>query len=184
MARVFHNVTTLLLTAAVLTGSLVTPAVRHSHSEGDRPHSHATDVVDDDPSHEHHGHAHGKNDVHGSRHRHAPNAPVMEELSDQAPHLHISLLGFDFTFPQEGEPTGPPVPDDKGRLVVLRITPDVVSNSTVAFADLVDLSPVPSASAGQNDLEMSPAAKSLVRPIDRILLCDSARCERSGVLLT
>src|SRR5690606_189389 len=176
MGRLFQNLTTVSLVAAVLAGSLLSPGVRHAHSQGDVPHSHDAAAV---VSHEdHHGQAHDESHTHHGDHRHESDAPS----GDLVGHWHISLLGIEFTFPQEDEPHEP-LTQYQGELVVLRLTPDVVVNSAVALADLVNLSSDTASSADRIDVEGRWSANPLSRPVDRILLCDSARCERSGVLL-
>lgn len=179
MGRQFHNLATVSLVAAVLAGSLLSPGVRHAHSQGDAFHSHDAAVVFRE---DHRGHSHNESHVHQASQRHESDSPSTGELTGLVTHWHISLLGMEFTFPQEGEPNEP-LAQCEGELVVLRLTPDVALSFAVAFRDLVDLSPDNAALADRSNVEGLRSANSLTRPVDRILLCDSARCGRSGVLL-
>ena len=180
MGRLFHNLTTVSLVAAVLGGSLLSPGVRHAHSQGDVAHSHVAEAA----SHEsHHGHLHGKSHTHHSDHSLESDSHSRKELTDLVGHWHISLLGIEFTIPQDGVP-GEPFPQCEGELVVLRLTPDVTLSFAVALTDLVDLSSETTVFDDRSDVEPAGSVIALVLPVDRILLCDSARCERSGVLLT
>jgi hypothetical protein len=177
MARLIHNLVTHLLIAAVMSGSLVSPAVWHAHVDGNLPHSHEADVASHDARHEHHRHGHG------TPHDHESSDRVERKLSDCAAHCHVALLWFDFTLPHEGEPSEPQNPFGERPVIVKPIIPDAVTNSIGTLTTWKYLTGAPAVFAELSDAANSPVQQALYRPVDRILLCDSARCERSGVLL-
>ena len=66
---------------------------------------------------------------------------------------------------------------------VVQLIGDVIPVSRVDVADVVDVATAPLDYFDRSDAEISRTAKPRVRAVDRILLCDSARFERSGWLL-
>lgn len=184
MECLFHKALTLLLTTAVLTGSLVPPGIRHAHAAGDQPHSQGSHVE------AHAGHNHGSRHHHHDSshefrdHDESAQARVDNGLGQSIAHMHFSFFGFDFSFPlphRDGS-DGPLTPDER-QLEVVRLTDDVTPVSRVDVVNAVAVTTAPLDYFDRFDAEMSRSAKSGVRAVDRILLCDSARFERSGVLL-
>jgi hypothetical protein len=182
LARLFHKLTTASLVTAILAGSLLSPAVHHAHSGGAVPHSHSAELAGHDASHEHHGHCHDGH-THCPHDRDPSRVPLPGDLADHAVHLHVSLLWFNFTLPLEGNPSESPVPFGEETSVVLRLTPDAVPSSASVLVDLLDQWSTAPARAKPRDASGPSAANSRQRPVDRNLLCDSARGARSGVLL-
>jgi hypothetical protein len=170
------------LIAAILVASLLPPAVHHAHAGGGVPHSHAADLAGHDASHEQHRHCHGQHPhAHGDRDASRVSSPG--HLADNAAHLHIALLWFDFVLPLEGNPGEAPLPVGEESLVVLRLTPDALSSLARVIVDLVDQWSAAAAPAALRNAQGFLAAKPRQGRADRNLLCDSARGARSGVLL-
>lgn len=197
MKRLLHKAMTILLSGAVLASSVLPPAVCHAHSEGDQPHSHEQGHEHADSDQHDHGHGHhhdgaAVSDHHEHRH-HAPSEhedePATGGIESASAHLHFSIAGFDFSLPlpsHDGsdEPLSP-LGDNAACFGLVRLTDDTVTVPRVDLTDLVDLSAsAPLASASLVDQTQQTARWLCVRAVDRTLLCDSARCERSGVLLT
>ena len=195
MRRLFHNVMTILLSGAVLASSVLPPAVCHAHAEGDRPHLHEQDHEQPDSDEADHGHSHHHDGAVVSDHD--DNRHERSEQDDQdavggvepaSGHLHFSIAGIDFSLPlpsDEGS-DGPlsPTGDNAGCFGIVRLTDDTTTVPRVELSDVIDLStPAPLAIASLVDATPHAARWRCVRAADRTLLCDSARCKRSGVLL-
>ena len=85
----------LAVAAALSIGVFVSPAVRHSHTGGDEPHSHST-AHPHSHSHGHgHTHAHHGHTHHSHKHLHAEGAEG--RIRADASHVHISFFGFEIT---------------------------------------------------------------------------------------
>ena len=181
MGRMFHKSLTLLLTIAVLAGSLVTPGFRHAHAAGDQPHSQGSHVE------AHAGHNHGSRQRHHDSSHEFRNVRALVDngLGQSVVHTHFSFFGFDFSLPlRHRDGSDGPQTQDERQLGVVRLIGDVIPVSRVDVIDAVDVATAPLDYFDRFDAEMPRLAKSDVRAVDRILLCDSARCERSGVLRT
>jgi len=153
------------------------PAIRHAHQGGsDRDHSHDT-VANHDPAPGHHHHHHE-----GADHRHEhPDTTAPTVLGDYLVHLHWKLFGLDFCMPapQQSEHD-----EDRGAL----------RPALVRFVDeLPTLIPggghwqgVPVVAAPAPGPRVVAVKTSPLHPPNLVVsipLCDSARLERSGVLL-
>ena len=162
----------LLLSAFVLACGITPPLVQHAHTGGD------------DTTHRHgdcHELAHsGRHEHDGGHHGHA-TATDVSLLADCVAHLHWRFFGVEFSMPTPDEPTDN---DDQSTVppAIVRATNEegVTARSGPSF-DRVPMVGVygPSADVVRDS---EPAA----RPPNRgtsIPLCDSARLERSGVLL-
>ncbi len=186
----------IVLSAAVLATAMLPPAVCHTHQGGDVQHAHS---ATDTHSHAHHSdssdsHAashHASGDCDHSHERTADH--VVKQADDHAhglepavAHRHLLIAGFDFTIPQPAG-DGPGRGDGESssdRIAVVRLTEDAFVVQSVEPAS-------PFALAGCFDssiADLSDANRSALRSLleaagDRSLLCDSARFERSGVLL-
>ena len=196
MKRLLHKAMTILLSGAVLASSVLPPAACHAHVEGDRPHSHEqSHEQPDSDEHDHeHGHQHDAAAI-SDHHEHHHEPPAHDDesagggLEPASAHLHFSIAGVDFSFPlpsHDGS-DGPlsPTGDNAGCFGIVRLTDDTVTVPRVDLSDVIDLStPAPPAIASLVDATQHAARWRCVRAADRTHLCDSARCERSGVLLT
>ena len=186
MGRLFHKALTLLLTTAVLTGSLLPPALSHAHAEGDRPHSQRSEaVINDDHAHSHHTEKHDHAD-HSEQDRGESMPPfLVGGTKESSIHLHVFVFGIDFSIPmphRDGS-DDPLTPDDGGHIEYVRLTTDVVLASRVDLSVAVDVAAAASVFPDRHDAALSLTARFGIRTVDRILLCDGARFERSGVLL-
>ncbi len=176
----------LLLCAVMLAGALIPPGVRHAHGGvGDpfAPHSHhAPDCLAEAVGHPHSGESdHGYPRHHGPLDVERPPAAIRCAL-DHAWHLHFTLLGFDFTLPESD-----PLPADEGQtdprdLAIIRAPVD--RRPTLPGGDpwgrLVESNFQTVRPDGVTTLQ---AVAQPPPPVTTHPLCDSARQERSGVLL-
>ena len=178
--RRFHAALGWTLAALVVFIGTMPPALVHTHSSWGRPgHHHA---LVHNPSHEssaasHHHHAHA-----GHHHRHSHSAAPEHEVSDAVPHMHFVWFGFELTsrIPADHRPH-----DDRSG------QPDFF------FVHLIDYSWKPGQSNGAPTHFLSPRiapspvetqaplqqASFVSIPSACVLLCDTARHERSGVQL-
>lgn len=172
----------LLLSAVLLAGAVISPGFRHSHLGGDSSHTH--DRVSD--SHTQHAHAH----YHDHQHHHCPHSHqdvgatfARKHGATSVPHIHVTFLLFDLTLPVPPGEHSDQDTDQPGELVyVLRPVTDgfhvgnVDTDYQLQGAPLLNsiYRPAPVA---------KPPRKHSFPPGGAILLCDTARHERSGVQL-
>ncbi len=179
MKQLLHRSISLLLTAAVLAGAVLPPAVGHAHVGGDESHSHEQEHAYDDHVH-HHAHQH-VDEGHGD------DRNGDDVFGSSVPHLHLSVAGFNFSLPLpiDGHSHRPflPMNDDVGVFAVVSLTDDFTIVSQVDLATIVDVSVADVVTSDVSTDEDDARARWLKGRADRIFLCDSARCERSGVLL-
>lgn len=195
MKQLLQNVMTILLSGAVLASSVLPPAVCHAHSGGNRDHAHGRDHGAPDSTHHHHDHGHHHHVSDDSDHEgHDHERPANEsprsdaEIELAAAHLHFSIAGFDFSLPlpSDDSSNGPlsPTGHDAGYVGVVRLTDDTITVPRVDLSAVVDVSIVgPLVVDSSVDAAVQAARWLCAWTTDRTLLCDSARCERSGVLL-
>lgn len=149
-------------------------AIRHAHDGGgDKAHRHDA-AAGHDRELGHHHHHHGAE--HHHEHEHVAAAAV---LADFVLHLHWNLLGLDFCVPASEE--GEEEEDGAWRLALIRPVdglPACVGGPDSQGLPLV-AAPVPGPPLVA--AETSPAHPP--NSVTSIPLCDSARLERSGVLL-
>ena len=167
----------LLLSALVLACGTVPPGFRHAHLGGaDTGHRHGDgrpQTVAHHASHEHDSDA---------DHREHATVPDTTLLSDFVIHLHWRFLGMDFSIPEPDEPA--PGNDDEGTAppAIVRAMDGIVPATQVgpSFGRvLLAVICTPSADVVQN---RTPPLRSPDFTTS-IPLCDSARLERTGVLL-
>ena len=145
---------------AVSTLFIGVPARQHSHAAGDRPHSHL---------HARHVHAHDVDAHHGHDHEHAHNG-----VDSSYAHVHVTLFGVDFTLPADSD-------DDENhdvRCTFLGPAPSGVETDQSNSQLSVVAEPVMGAG---RPLSIVPPFRSIAAAAAP--LCDTARHERSGVLL-
>jgi hypothetical protein len=146
------------LTAVFLTVSTLligVPARQHSHAVGDRPHSH--------------DHAHCGHTEDGQSHQHQHNG-----VGSSVAHVHVTLFGVDFTLPADSD-------DDENhdaRCTFFGPAPNAIEldQSASDFSAVAE----PVFDAGE-PLAMVLTFRSIAA--SAAPLCDTARHERSGVLL-
>ena len=104
-SRVRILLSLVLTVAAIASGLLIAPGIRHRHDGGEAAHSHSAHGHSHGHGHNHsHGHSHsGAGHTHPGEHEGATKKAVEEEPSS---HIHFSLFGFELTFPDflGGEP--------------------------------------------------------------------------------
>ena len=168
----------LLLVATTLATGLLPPALGHAHPDGDRLHRHGH-------GHDHHhaGPVHGDahHDHHHEHHRASiPSGPAFGRPATA--HFHIDLGAFGLIVPTSPGPPGPgrPAPGD----LAIRAAADEAIAARVDATRLVAPWSAPFAVAWVDAPTPLPPARSATPPGTSPPLCDAARHERSGVLLT
>jgi len=97
--------------------------------------------------------------------------------------MHFLFGWFEFSVPLPNrEGSDRPLTPDERLVGVARLIGDVIPVPIVDVVDVIEVV-APLASFDGFDPKLSRSAKPASQAVDRILLCDSARCERSGVLL-
>lgn len=158
-----------LLAVAVVGGSISAPAYQHAHSEGNVAHNHQTE----------NRRQHANTHAHGG-HRHVAHHSVVSEAP--ARHAHVSLFGIELSIPKpDGDNSDPPQPThDEPTFVVL-----AVGNClpTAGCGDIRHGRAVTKAQFLSNIAVLSVPTRKYSQPTAAsILLCDTARFERSGVM--
>ena len=165
-----------LLSLLVMAWGILPPALRHAHEGGDdASHRHAAQAAIGEP---HDGHHHPHANEHG--HSQAGNdAPALAK--DWVVHAHWTLLGFEFSVPTPGSRDVPKDPR-AAEAVLVRLVDDLPTmslrgNYSLGLDSLTWREPT----APVVCPTLCPSRPS--NPISSLPLCDSARFERSGVLL-
>ncbi len=181
------NLVTLVMIAVMAIPAVSSPAFRHRHVDGDKSHQHGVASAE---RHEH-WHSHGPKKSQSPRHSHAADVTKAKHAHDdrtshsaQPPveHLHVFWFGFEFSLP-----LSTPGHSDSPRLTA----------STEQWVPLISEVTLPGSPQDGSrilavDLLMPTGltprlpARSEVRPLRQpavALLCDTARRERSGVLV-
>ena len=176
---------TLVLIAVMAMPAVSPPALRHSHAGGDTSHKH--EVATDEP----HGHSHAHGPRPSSRHshqtapttaKHSHDHQAAHSATSPAEHVHVFWFGFEFSMPMPA-----PVRSDSPRPIV----------GVDQWVPLIWEFTLPEAAADGSriratDLAMPTvqepllAVRSVVPPLQQTAatwLCDTARRERSGVLV-
>jgi hypothetical protein len=170
------------------------PAIRHAHhGGGDRDHGHdavAKHDLDHGHHHDHEGADHRHDDLdHGHHHDHEGadhrhddadvTAPTL--LGDFVVHLHWKLFGLDFCTPvrQEDEHDEDGGASKLALIWLVKELPTVISGGDHSQVAPLVAPPVP----GPRLVVAKASPSHPPNPVTSIPLCDSARLERSGVLL-
>ncbi len=175
--RLCRSVLSLVLSAVVLTWGTIPPATQHAHTGGsDSAHRHDDcHEVSHHGSHDHHGD--------GEHHQHA-TVPKVSLLADYSLHLHWRLFGLEFSMPVPEEPADDT--DGEGSIVpaIIRVMNEIkivpVTQAGLSFGRVL------SAAIRAPSADVVRSLEPIARPpnlLTSIPLCDSARLERSGVLL-
>ncbi len=161
-----------MLSSIVVAWGICPPAMRHAHEGGgDTSHRH---VAATDP-HEH-DHPHQS-----ELPQHEAWVDTSATMGECAVHLHWVLLGFDFALPASPD-THDPDHLVSFESVMVRLVDDLPTISQVEQrCEAADVLVSPALVARVVCLTPSPAR--WINPIASLPLCDSARFERSGVLL-
>lgn len=163
------------MAVAILLGSVAPPIVRHTHADGDRAHDHNLvrqehDLPSRSGSHSH-NHSHDQ-----SSHSHS------QAIAESSQHFHWSWDWFDFFLPLEEQSESPSEHDRSENSQLIHWLGDDV---TVTAATRINLNPIQlavvlGAKSEDNSSGVSTGTPRIAR--SSLALCDSARCERSGVL--
>jgi len=156
-----------VLSATLLLASGGAPTLEHSHAGGENQHDHAALAE--------HSHDHGHDGTHGHE-----NPTATTGISNSVCHVHVSLLGVNFTFPSSPGPNESKSDSGKQTAVIAGVVgasmPPVQVRTAFDFAPLgtrLDYyRPV---------LPVAPRFSCI--PAISAPLCDTARHERSGVQL-
>jgi hypothetical protein len=174
-----HRGFRLLLSVVVIATNGVSPGMTHAHAGGALPHNHVADAGSrphshdaDDHGHAHRGHAHS----HGHKHPHEGSACI----EDCVPHTHANFFGLPVTIPaKDGSGSKGRYDDTALKVEVVAAQSDVTPNGLGGIA-------VPSLAVHTFAVWFSADKMlSIYHPpnANHTVLCDTARLERSGVLL-
>lgn len=164
MMSASRRVLIVLLIANLASGALSAPAWRHSHAISEHSPTHGQ--ADGDS----HGHRHGHSHHHDTSAVQTMGEPTVE-------HLHVMWFGIPLTLPASPDDSSDR-PSTLGEWVPLlseMLPPQIVVASDVLGLDLFDATVLAIA------IETPPRAEPFGPP-KVLLLCDTARRERSGVL--
>lgn len=187
MRLLARNLMTLLLIAVMAMPAVSSPALRHRHVDGDKSHEH--DVATAElPGHSHgHGSSHSPSprDCHSAdatTAKHSHDDRVSHSAESPVEHLHVFWFSFQSSLPlsapERSDSPRPTANTEQWVPLISEVTlPDASQvGSQIPAVDLLtptELTPrLPSRS------EVRPPHESAVA-----LLCDTARRERSGVLV-
>ena len=168
-----HHSISVLLAASLLANGSGGHGFGHSHVGGDDSHSHA-----DEPTVAHDCGTHKCSHRHSNADEHPHEVEIQWTLASIF-HTHLNLFGFDFSVPASDNPHD----DDESRssmwICLVDDSAVVLTARTIDIDLLRTLSLKPSA----DDVTGSAAATFTTPQVPTAPLCDSARFERSGVLL-
>lgn len=164
----------LLLSVAMLTGGVMPSAVRHMHAHGEQVHQH--DECGEETVEHRHDHPNS----------HAPGDDS-ETAQAVTSHQHLVLFGFRFCAPAGEEQDTPRDSEelDRPEAVLIRmVDTDTVLVASAARSWLSAVWCLAAALRVSVDSPSAPALRSGRDVLSSLPLCDTARGERSGVLLT
>ncbi len=159
-----------LIAAIVLVGSVTPPGVRHSHADGERPHDHSH-------RHDHHGHVH-----HWHGHTHSHHFSDHQDSSEPASaHVHFWVFGWIVTIPSSSAPGDSEGDDSDCTKLIYLVQTDQANRQHNQVWDKCLLD----SQTAVTEYDAARLQTLPVRspPVKTPPLCDSARFERSGVLL-
>ncbi|MFM9965395.1 MAG: hypothetical protein ACKV2Q_29775 [Planctomycetaceae bacterium] len=184
MRLIGRNLVTLLLIAVMALPAVSPPALRHRHVDGDKSHQHGVATVERSQTR-------GPRHSHSSQHSHRVETVMAKESHDDratptanspVEHLHVFWLGFPSALPlsvpdRSDSPRPTASTEQWVPLISEIILPDAAQNGsnilTAVLFTPTELTPrLPAQS------EVRPPRESAVA-----WLCDTARRERSGVLV-
>lgn len=169
--------TSVVLAALLLASTVAPPAIRHVHA-----------VVEGDTVHHRHDSGHGPSERHGhgggvdSHHRVESERTPPSLAGGQLWHLHVELLGFDFTLPDLPSDERDGKPGCQVECVMPWSAKAPITLRSTASSDTYQVVPQ-LMSAALRDAAPLQVVVSPTSPILSAPLCDRARHERSGVLL-
>lgn len=174
--RLGRTIQSLLLSVLVLAWGTVPPGITHCHAGGgDAAHRHGNrQEVVQEHSHPHHHGADGEHD------EHRPKSDV-SMLSNSIVHLHQWWFGIEFSLPASDGPVDSDNNGDSEPTAIARAMDEIL---LVTEAD-ESLGRATQAVARTSCLDIASDLKPMLRTwvTASFPLCDSARLERTGVLL-
>lgn len=183
-----RNLLTLLLIVVMAMPALSPPALRHTHADGDRSHDHRVAATDHEHTHSH-GPTHSHSPRHSQRHaadlktaKHSHNGCEGHSATPHVEHFHVFGFGFTTSLPlpapeRSDSPRAIPNVDQWVPLISEVPLPDTSQDGlNVLVAELCTPATLTPRMADRS--EIRPLRQSAVN-----LLCDTARRERSGVLV-
>lgn len=175
----------LVLAAVMLPSGTMSPGVCHAHAEGDRPHRHdRPHYYEANHSDQHDGHgphdADHRHEDDSARHSHDGECTVTRAVL----HVHVNLFGFEMTLPSSGQDRHEGQEKQSTGTAQFVIGPDSPAISGPHAYSLRNLLLPPTALPAGCCLSPDEHHH-LVKSSEHcsIPLCDSARRERSGVLI-
>ncbi len=96
MGLLTRNLVTLLLIAVMAMPTVSSPALRHSHADGDKSHRYGIPTV------ERHGHSHSSRHSHhadAATAKHSHDDRVSDSAQSPVEHLHVFWLGIQSSLP-------------------------------------------------------------------------------------
>ncbi len=174
-----RNLVTLLLIAVMALPAVSSPALRHSHADGDKSHRHDVASVEDHVHSQSSRHSH-RTDTKTPKHAREDRANPSAQLPVE--HLHVFWLGFESSLPlsapDRSDSPSPSTSTEQWVPLISEISLPDDTQDRVQFLAVDLFTPT----------ELTPRlpARSEVRPPHEsavALLCDAARRERSGVLV-
>ncbi|MDC0934824.1 hypothetical protein OAS39_00965 [Pirellulales bacterium] len=169
-----YNAVSVLLTALMLAGSVGAHAFGHAHVGGDEFHSHADGAI---VVHDCGSHRCAYCNDHQEQHRCTGDYPL---AAASVSHTHLTLFGFDFSIPPAGDSDDDH--DNPLSTTFVGLSDDCPIVLVARSLD-IDLLRALLLTASVGDLVASPTATFAMPQAPSAPLCDSARFERSGVLL-
>ena len=168
-----RKLVTLLLVVVMAMPAVSSPALRHSHADGDKSHQHGVESA------ERHGHSHTHGHANATKAKHSHDDRVSQSPVE---HLHVFWFGFQTSLPlsapESSDSPRPMASTEQWVPLISEVTlPDAAQDGSTMLA--VDL-------FTPSGLTPRLPARSEVRPPHEsavALLCDAARHERSGVLV-
>ncbi len=165
----------LLLSALVLAWGIVPLGFQHAHAGGNKP-THIHDKCREMVHHDSHDHESDE-----EHHEHATDSNV-SLLADYVLHLHWRLLGVEFSMPVSEEPVEDDVDGDAVPSAIVRMISEIVP-ATQAGPSLGRVLLAVTCTSNADVVRNSDPVPRPPNLVTSIPLCDSARLERSGVLL-
>lgn len=170
MISITSGIIRVLLAAAVLsTGVSQSPALRHCHAGGDRPHHHASVLI------------HGDEEFAPRRCSH--DAVETAAVIEAVPHVHLAFLGIEITLPMPAEEDDSHSPVQERAPLLIRVDgnlPQIAPDG----CPFVEMTATALPLAPDHVIGMA-YRRGMHSQLWRHLpaLCDTARHERSGVQL-
>jgi hypothetical protein len=173
LARTNTTIRPMLIAALVInTGSA--PTVAHAHSGGEQSHDHQPKAI--------HSHNHADRDA-DHHHPHVGHEHVRysADISSAVLHVHVSWFGFDITVPIESGNNRPDVDSMAwGIAAILKSQQLFTIESNSFWSPQAIAPPLPLGRIAHDHSGVSNESRRFTMP-GHVLLCDTARLERSGV---